>query len=649
VIVVNNTTSTTPPTLGEDATITTPITIPAVSVTDVEGASIEQDIAAGTTTATIHREVLNELDGALDSTLIAHEYGHYLHHRLALCGNKMCRALSEGWGDFTALLLLARAGDDLDGAFPFGVYVTQGTTTDPGYFGIRRAPYSANPSINSLSYRHMADGEPLPTSHPFQPNNDNSEVHDAGEVWASALWDGYVALQLAGTSFDEVRAKMARIVVAGLLLTPVEASPMEARDAILAAALAESPADHALVLEAFARRGFGSCAVAPPDGSLDFVGLVESTAIAGNARLVATSLADGCDEDGILDSGETARVTLQVGNVGHAALSDLTIAVTSAVPGVTIASPPASLATLGAGETAAIEVDVAFEPGFGEPVGGELAMQVTAAGGCATTLVVPFASRMNLDDRPQSSATDAFDAIRSDWVPWTAAWAHVRETPLDGAWHGEDLPIASDTRLTSPYLVADGTAPLTVTFEHSYSFESGSGMAFDGGVIEYSLGTDEVWQDVSAVALPGYTGVIADDPGNVLAGLPAFVGNSPSYPAADIETLSFGTAFAGQTFRLRFRIGTDSGGSGEGWRLDNVAFSGIVGTPFASQLADDGRCPGTDPDPDDPILSGGGGCCGVGGSRGDAVLALGVLALVLRRRRSPTRSSSPPAVRRSRR
>ena len=41
-----------------------------------------------------------ELDGTLDSTLIAHEYGHYLHHRLSLCGNAICRAMREGWGDF---------------------------------------------------------------------------------------------------------------------------------------------------------------------------------------------------------------------------------------------------------------------------------------------------------------------------------------------------------------------------------------------------------------------------------------------------------------------------------------------------------------------------------------------------------------------
>ncbi|HSD89724.1 MAG TPA: M36 family metallopeptidase, partial [Kofleriaceae bacterium] len=228
-IIVNNVAGTIPPPMGEDSTITTTITIPPVSVTDTEGAAVKADIAAGAVTATIHRDVGVDLDGALDSTLIAHELGHYIHHRLTLCGNAICRALSEGWGDFSALLLLARPGDNLQAAFPFSVYVTQGYSQDPGYYGIRRAPYSANMAINSLSYRHMADGEPLPTTHPFMVTGPNSEVHNAGEIWASALWQGYVALQAAGSSFTDVRAKMARYVVAGLALTPTEASPMEAR------------------------------------------------------------------------------------------------------------------------------------------------------------------------------------------------------------------------------------------------------------------------------------------------------------------------------------------------------------------------------------------------------------------------------------
>jgi large repetitive protein len=636
-LLVNNVTSSTPPGMGEDSTITTTITVPALSVTMAEGSTIKSEIAAGTVSATLHRTVTQELEGSLDSTLIAHEYGHYLHHRLSLCENKMCAAMSEGWGDFSSLLLLARPGDNLDGAYPFSVYTTQSFSGDPAYYGIRRAPYSVNLAINSLSYRHMRDGEPLPTEHPFLPSNTNSEVHNAGEVWASALWEGYVALQKAGTDFLAVRKKMQQYVVAGLLLAPPEASPMETRNALLAAARAASPEDAELLAQAFAKRGFGSCAVAPPPDSVTFAEIVESKVVAGNPTLDALTLVDTCDEDGVLDSGETATLKIRVANTGGARLTDVQLAVKSAAPGVTIMTPPTTLAQLDQFATTDLEVEVQLD-GATAPVAGDLSLTITATGGCEPTVTLPVAFRLNTDDKPDASATDTFDATTSIWDPWTAAWEHIRESSLDGAWHGDDLPIGSDVRLSSPLLHASETEPLVITFQHAYSFEVGNGQNWDGGVLEYSIDDGNTYQDVATLGInPGYTGALTADSGNELGGRMAFTGTNASYPNADTVTLDFGTQLAGQAFRFRFRIGTDQGTGAPGWTIDDVAFSGIVGTPFPAQVGDDGLCEPIVPD-DDDIMSGGGGCCDAGPLRGAHVgLAVGVLALVLRRRRARRR------------
>ena len=180
-IVVDNVASTSPPSMG-DGDNTTPITIPAVSVTMAVGSQI----AAGTT-ATLHRITGVELDGSLDNTTVAHEFGHFLHHRLTQCGNSICGAMSEGWGDFDALLLIARAGDNLDGAFPFSIYATQGISADPAYFGIRRVPYSVDKTKDPLTFKHMGADAELPTTGPIVVKGDNFEVHNAGEVWASML------------------------------------------------------------------------------------------------------------------------------------------------------------------------------------------------------------------------------------------------------------------------------------------------------------------------------------------------------------------------------------------------------------------------------------------------------------------------------
>jgi hypothetical protein len=636
VIIANNVSATAPNGLGDDSNIPETPTIPSVSVTQQEGAAIRQDLLAGTVTATIHREVAPELDGALDSTLIAHEFGHYLHHRLAFCGNYMCRALSEGWGDFSALMLLARAGDNLNGAYPFSVYAVMGYPGDPAYFGIRRAPYSTSFAINALTFRHMADDAPLPDTHPIQPSNDNSEVHNAGEIWAEALWEVYVALQQkGGGTFDEIREKMARYVVAGLSLTPVEASPMEARDGILAAALAASPSDHATMIEAFARRGFGSCAVAPADTSLDFIGLVESYVVAGNPKVANLAVADGCDSDGILDTGETAHVRVRVVNQGHAPLTNVSFTLTSQLAGVTVLSAPTELAELEPFKAADLDIEVALESGLTDAIAGDLALQVTATGGCEQVVKIPIASRLNVDDVQQSSTSDNFDTLASQWAPWTAAWSHERATPLDGYWHGTDLSIQSDTNITSPFLVAHATKPVVISFSHRYQFELGGteNIAWDGGVVEVSIDNGVNWQDVSALTSEtGYSGTIGSESNNVLADRLAFVGTSPSWPERETVTLDLGTALAGQTFQLRFRIGTDGGTGAYGWDIDDVSVSGLVGTPFSSEVPDDGNCDPTMPG-DDPIISGGGGCCDSGRSSGSStVFALLVLGLVLRRR-----------------
>jgi hypothetical protein len=550
----------------------------------------------------------------------------------------MCRAMSEGWGDFTALLLLARPGDDLRGAYPFSVYTTQGYAGDPGYFGIRRAPYSVNFDINGLMFRHMSNGMQLP-AHPLQAQNQNSEVHNAGEIWAAALWEVYVALHEAapGVPFLDVRSKMARYIVNGLSLVPEEASPLEMRDALLAAALAESPADYAVMSQAFARRGFGSCAVAPPAGSVTFIGIVDSTIIAGNPQMASLDIADGCDDDSIIDTGETATVKVRLVNQGHAPLTDLDVAVTSDVPGVTVHTPPTRLDRLESFQAHDLEIAVSLEAGIGEALAGDLALQVTSSGGCEETVKLPISFRLNVDDVRSHSATDTFDALLSFWEPWAIAWRHERESPLDGIWHADDLAFVSDTRLTSPRLVADADKPLTISFSHRYSFEMTNGTSWDGGVLEYSIDGGETWADIAELTDPGYTAILTTESGNPLGDRPAYTGRSAAYPAYETVTLALGTGIAGQTFRFRFRLGTDAGTGGPGWDIDDVAFDGIVGTPFPAQVADDGICT---PIKDDPILSGGGGCCQTGGGSDTALLTLGVLGLFARRRRVTARARS---------
>lgn len=78
--------------------------------------------------------------------------------------------------------------------------------------------------------------------------------------------------------------------------------------------------------------------------------------------------------------------------------------------------------------------------------------------------------------------------------------------------------------------------------------------------------------------------------GNPLSGRPAYGHTNVGFPGTQTVTLNIGTALSGQTFRLRFRAGSDTNTGDTGWEIDNLVFSGIVGTPFPTQVPDAGTC-----------------------------------------------------------
>ena len=535
------------------------------------------------------------LDGGLDATLLAHEFGHYVHHRTTLCGQTLCGGMSEGFGDFLALMMLAKAGDNFaTGAYPFGVYVTQSFVSDPGYFGIRRAPYSKSTDINNLSFRHITQGVALPTNHPIVDLGNNAEPHNAGEIWAETLWEAYVSLQQSGGTFAVNHQKMADYLVAGLLLMPADQTPTEGRDGILAAAGAASSADAVILANAFARRGMGTCAVSPPRTSTTNTGLVESTIVAGNAIVGTATVADNvtsCDSDGVLDAGETVQIVVPVANNGPGALTNVTVTLTSSTPGVTIVGPPVTFANIPAYSTRNAQISVSLVNTATTPLNGAFSVSVTSTGGCTGNFTQPFGLRLNVDDVPASSKTDSFDAGTSVWTATAPYWKHTRPTatPLDANWHGDAIGALADFSLVSPALSVGATA-FTVSYTQSYNFEFSGGLAWDGGVVELSTNNGATWADVTTFgANPMYTHTITDMAGNPLANRQAYGRTATSVT----RTLSFGTQFSGQTVRIRFRIGTDEAVSAPGWDVDDIVVTGINGNPFPTQVPDRTTCGAT--------------------------------------------------------
>ncbi len=604
---------------GTDATIT----IPSLLISQADGNTIRAQLGSGVN-ARMARDGSPDRDGDLDTTIVAHEWGHYISNRLiadsAGLSNNQGRSMGEGWGDFTALLMIVRPEDAMvpgngsfQGAYPVAGYSVGGGANGPApnngpYFGLRRYPYSTDLAKNPLTFRHITNGVALPTTAPVafgQDGGSNAEVHRSGEVWATMLWECYASLlrDTGRLTFDQARDRMRSYLVAAYKLTPPSPTFLEARDAVLAAAYAGDPADYVLFWQAFAKRGAGIAAQAPHRDSSSHQGVVESYVAGNSLRIDSVTLDDSvawCDADGILDNDETGHLTIAITNFGTGTLSATTATVTSGTPGIsfpagtTVALPPSSPT-----QTVSATLDVALAGGSAiNPLDFEISVDdpgLAIAGPVTTTV----ATRGNVDFVANQTATDDVESDHSLWtisfdpgLGVTSPWRRLAVTDRDHRWLGPDQGYPGDHYLISPPLDVAVDTAFSFTFSHRYSFEYAPGamtIYYDGGVIEISTDDGETWSDIGASATPGYSGTL-DVGENPLSGRSAFAAMSPGYPNFVTVAVALGSTYAGQTVRVRFRIGTDPALGAAGWEIDQIAFAGITNLPFDALVGHRGLC-----------------------------------------------------------
>ncbi|HMI89219.1 MAG TPA: M36 family metallopeptidase [Polyangiaceae bacterium] len=663
----------------------TSIKIPLLGLSLEDGAKLKAALAAGPVSAVLNRGVETMRDGTIDNTIVAHEWGHYLHHRLVQCSSASCNGMSEGWGDFVAVLMSVREGDTFDNGKTYALsqYATAGFSRDGAYFGIRRAPYSKSKAKNPFTFGHISQKSALPMTASLAPAGaDLSEVHNVGEIWAEALFEAYTNLIEAGRAanppvpFAETQRRMADYVVAGMKTAPAEPTFVEQRDSILAAVYATKRMDDfSAIAKGFADRGLGVSAVAPPTTSTNLNEAVENFDFKGRLAFVNAKVDDSsttCDRDGNLDANESGKLNIEVRNAGWLKLTNTQVKATTTNPDITFAN---------GGATEVVSVDP-----FGT---AKLSMGITAKAGATKRDIVPivltmtdgdainpssevtFRTLFNLDEVKETSATDDVESNLTVWtmthMPTLTADAWSRDgDATNHLWHADDVGVAGDESLVSPDLSV-GSDPFTISFRHRFSFELASllpglpGMfPIDGGVLEISVDGAE-WQDITQYATYTYpstisANVLGTPNNNVLAGRRAWAAVSAGYATNQFVNVSLdlGTKVAGKKVKVRFRVGTDEATGAPGWDIDDIAFGGITNKPFGTVA--DQNC-----SPDAGVSDGGagdatgtgdaGGSAGAGGGTTSdggcscsiprrnrangmaAVGALGALAAMLGRRR----------------
>ena len=590
-IIANDQEGAPPPTLGGSGEVD----IPALSITYEEGQTLVELLALGPVTALMVRAKVPPLPSSVDGGIVSHEWGHYLHHRLTDCTSIQCQGQSEGWGDFAALHMLYEEGGALDGAYAVSIWVASGMSPDSAWFGLRRAAYSTDMAKNPLTFKHIQDGEALPSGAPLLSNgNANSEPHNVGEIWASMLWGAYMAL-MADTvgatprlTYEQARRRMSDYVVAGMMLAPVDATFTEQRDGILAAAASSDPVDALVMAQAFAARGAGTCATSPDRYSEDMVGVEESAEIAPRPLITDAWLESGaltCDDDDTLDAGEVGQLVVTLYNGGPSALGGATVSVQTGAEGVSFPSGSAvALEPVAPFSTGSAVIPVTLSPGAAGIVDAVFEVSAVAEGACADAPPLVQFERLNVEVMPGTSNVETVEVDEDVWAQegTEGIWSRTLLEPGSHVFQGVDYTTTGDASLVSPVLEASVDQPLVVRFLHAHSFEAEADKNHDAGVIELSADDGATWQDVSGWVDAGYDGTVNSGAGNPLDGREAFVGVSEGFPALLPVELDFGTQLAGQTVRLRFRIGSDHSTGDLGWTLDDIEVEGIENLPFTA-------------------------------------------------------------------
>lgn len=563
------------------------VTIPVVGVRLSDAAALASVAAAGGW-VTVNRPP--DIDIALDSTVIAHEFGHYLHRRHVTGSSVQLSAMSEGWGDATALAMVLRDGDDLDGHYATATYLRG--AINGLYFGVRRMPYSYDPAFNALSFRHISTGEALPDVALDDNGHDNAEVHNAGEVWASALFDAYVSLQRERTtSFEDVRQEWANIVVTALQLSPDDTTYLEGRDAVIAAALAGSTDDAVLVAEAFAARGMGSCAVGPDRYSEDLVGVVEDFEVRPYVvidSLVVDDAAGSCDLDGAIDVGETGRAVVRVHNAGLAKVEGIELTISADDPAVQFTGGQTlPVPALDVGEAAELAFEVTLDAAIEPALRHAFTATLTGDGVCNGAVSLSQTVFLETQFEPGAS-TDDFDGDYTSWALEGDAAAETWTREIDGddgSWVGITQEELSDTRLVSPEIHVAAGEDFEVAFLHRHNI----GLWQQGGVVEIRV-DHEYWEDISEYAEIEYKYEIYDS-SSVLYGRDAYTGKNLSWPEDDLVHVDLGDQFSGRVVQIGFRLATGLSTGGPGWTVDGVSVGGVDAGPFLLAVPDTGTCP----------------------------------------------------------
>ena len=529
-------------------------------------------------------------DGDLDADVVIHEHTHGLSNRLhgnsSGLSSNMAGAMGEGWSDFYAHAMLSEQNDPINSIYSMGGYVTYRRFSDfrsNYYYGIRRFPKAVmaftganGKPHNPLTFRHLnsdcnaeiGSSTAIGTISAFPRGPSGSmicdQVHAAGEIWSSALWE-VRAKFVTRLGWAVGNRKVLQIVTDAMKIAPLNPTFLQERDAIVAAAQASGTADEAAanvadVWAGFSIRGMGYSA------KINSISPAFVTEAFDLPNLVQTPDLTVVNSSGFANSGEKLKLNVPLTNsTGNTALG----ATVQIVGGGT-----ANYGDISNNQTVTRAIDYTVPAqSCGSTV--TLTLNINSSLGAKTE------TRLLITGKPLAAPRFAenFDTVAAPAIPtgWSApapnpdgAIGTPWQTVATGTGGSPNAVFAPDPN--KPYLAQLESPPIPITvsaaklqFRINYDTESG----WDGTTLDLKIGAGGYRdiKDAGGIFTKGGYSNLLSGGSFPNAGRMAWSGRSTGY--VDVEVILPASA-NGQNVQFRWNASADTAIIGVGTYLDDI-------------------------------------------------------------------------------
>ncbi|MDQ6787524.1 MAG: M36 family metallopeptidase [Acidobacteriota bacterium] len=549
-------------------------------------------------------------DGDLDADVVIHEHTHGLSNRLhgnsGGLGTNMARAMGEGWSDFYAHAMLSQPSDPINGIYTTGGYVTYlGTPNFTGnnYYGIRRFPKAVmaftganGKPHNPLTFRQLNPpcGTEIGTSSAIGTisafprgafgSSTCDQVHAAGEIWSSALWE-VRAKFVQRLGWEIGNRKILQLVTDGMKIAPLNPTFLQERDAIIAAAQAsgsatETAADVADIWAGFAIRGMGfTASLVSAGGGANNASVTEAFDLPNLAQTPNFTINDSAgNNNGIADPNETILLNIPLTNTTGKTATGVSLQI--------VGGGSANYGDIANNQTVSRAVS------FTVPAGQSCASLMNLTFNINNSFGAKTETRDLLVGNPNASATfvEKFDSVTAPNIPngWTASpanpntgsvavWETSAATPSSApnAIFAPDPNNVYQAQIESPQIPVN-VAAAKLKFKINYNTEAG----WDGTTLDIKIGAG-AYRDILDAGGKFISGAY---PRYIAAGTfpnaarKAWTGNSNGFVTVEVYLPA---SAMGQTVQFRWNASADTGVAGVGTYIDDVE---VVSSYSCSQI-----------------------------------------------------------------